>query len=158
MVKEKIIQVFERSLQRLYLEDSFLIEHESSERSIVASLKCILKESWVFSEYIIDIEYNREGSENNSKKDQNGSATTADLIIHKTRWDTVDGNLLYLEAKTYFNRTQSNQSDDIESIRYFMNKFNYQYWMFLFFWREKWDFILYFRSESGIEEFKTGNF
>lgn len=152
MNKNNIIEVFSVALDELYHQDIHLIHHQASERAIVANLACILKQSWAFNNYIIDVEYNREWVGYDPKRDQDDGATTADLIIHKTRWDTVTWNLLYLEAKTYYNNNKELEQNDINAITFFMKKFQYEYWMFLFIWENDWRFTLFTLSENWINQ------
>lgn len=136
MEKEIILNAFKVAIRELYKNDYYLIENETAERSIVSTLKCYLKETWIFNSYKIDVEYNREWENRDPKRDYNWNATTADLVIHKTRWDTIYWNLVYLESKTFYNANEYNINKDKESIICFLNKFKYEYWIFLFLWKD----------------------
>lgn len=150
MNKDNIIEVFSVALDELYRQDIYLIHHQASERAIVANLACILKQSWAFNDYIIDVEYNREWVGYDPKRDQDDGATTADLIIHKTRWDTVTWNLLYLEAKIYYNHSHELERKDKEAIEFFMNKFYYSFWVFLFLDKNHWKGEIFYREWNKI--------
>lgn len=131
-----IIKALNDALNKLYIEDNFLINNKVDEINIISTLKCYLKETWAFNEYKIDVEYNREGVNQDSKRFTNKKIKRADLIIHKTRGDTINWNLIFLEAKTYYNANEANINKDKDAIKFFLNKFKYEYWVFLFLWEQ----------------------
>jgi hypothetical protein len=110
-------------------------------------LKWYLKELSEFKKFDIDIEYNREWTWNNSKRNEINKSTTADLLIH-TRENTKIWNLLYLEAKTFYNINDRDKKEDINTIKYFISKFNYSYGMFICFFLDKVEYTLFYDQES----------
>ncbi|EKD44249.1 MAG: hypothetical protein ACD_71C00196G0003 [uncultured bacterium (gcode 4)] len=143
--KELLLKIIEEAIKSLYKNDIDLIEYKSSERNIMATLNCYLKSDKRLSDYDIDIEYNREWGNGDSKRDYNKSPNTADLLIH-TRWSNSEWNLLYLEAKTYFNITEKEKENDINTIRFCKTKFSYEYWMFICFNKENVKYELYYNQ------------
>lgn len=136
MKKEKLIELLKNWLNELYENDSSIITDGISERNVLANFKCYLQKYSDFSDYNIDVEYNREWEWNNPKRNCENNPTTADLLIH-TRHNENEWNLLYCEAKMWFNESCSNTEQDISTIKCFVNKFNYEYWIFIIFHKNK---------------------
>ena len=147
MNKNKLLENLKIAFTELYKSDLLLIKNETSERAILWCLKWYLKELSEFKKFDIDIEYNREWTWNNSKRNEINKSTTADLLIH-TRENTKIWNLLYLEAKTFYNINDRDKKEDINTIKYFISKFNYSYGMFICFFLDKVEYTLFYDQES----------
>ena len=146
MNKDNLLECLNISIKKLYENDVDLIKNKSSERCIISAFQCYLKDLEDFVSYKIDVEYNREWDWHNSKRNEKNEPTTADLLIH-TRRDKVNGNLLYLEAKTFFNISDENRTEDIDTIQYFMSKFNYSYGIFVCFYIDRVEYILFYGDD-----------
>lgn len=149
MEKKLLLQILQYWVKTLYEENHSLIKQEGAERNLLAQLMCYVKPKIKKLWYDVDVEYNREWEWNDPKKGSKNNATTADFLIH-TRTDTANWNILYLEAKTYFNISDENKKNDIDNIIHFMNKFKYKYWMFMLFEKNKVAYKLFERENGEI--------
>lgn len=132
MWKDELIQILTKWIEQIYKNDYELVKSHTAERSLVSLLACYIRSDIKKLGYHVDVEYNREWENRDSKRNYYNDPTTADLIIH-TRQNKFEWNILYLEAKTSFNIWDSNYLNDIKTIKYFIKKFNYEYWIFIVF-------------------------
>lgn len=123
---EKLLEnLIQKSLDDLYANDKYLIEHRVAERDIVHRFAHYFENHMcgtVISEYNVDCEYNRNGYE---IKQVNGSYIYPDFIVHKR--GSNEDNLLVIEFKTWWN---PNNDADINKIKYLMHPllvFHYKY-------------------------------
>lgn len=121
---QKLVKILddlvEKALDELYTKDSYLLENEVHERTIVFRfglyLQVLMDKSKKFNEYNLDFEYNRNGNDPKMLSIL-GSNVIPDLIIH--RRGSNDHNLLVVEFKTYWN---SDTRSDLEKLSGFMSK------------------------------------
>lgn len=137
--KENIEKCINRALDLLYEKDEYLIAHPGpkredhvSERGIVFRFGVYF--DWLFREsisgdYHIDTEYNRDEDEIKRSprpcKPEELQNCYPDFIVH--RRGNNDNNLLILEFKTWWNKTQD---DDRKRVRYFIDptsQYKYQF-------------------------------
>jgi hypothetical protein len=145
-MKSEIQKLINSSLDKLYLEDKYLIEHKSnnsnnknkqhvSERAIVFRFGIYLQElvyqSEYFKYYNIDMEYNRNHDDCKSLSNPKWKhGAYPDLIIHKR--GSNKSNLLVIEFKTWWNDIQSANNDDKEKLRGFKQPpYSYQHALFI---------------------------
>jgi hypothetical protein len=128
--------IIRTALDRLYKEDSYLIEHcgkkaktnnttHVSEMSIVFRFGIYLQELAKQDKYLasrnIDIEYNRNL---NDLKQQDGKNVRPDLIIHRRG---TRENLLAIEFKTYWSDKNSIENDKNRLREFLREQFSYKY-------------------------------
>ncbi len=148
-----LLIIFIKAVCKIYQNDSDLIEIGANERTITHRLGFYIEEELNNKEYNVDCEYNRDGFD--PKKNNNGNYIIPDVIIHKR---LTDKNYLAIEAKKEQNNNHeydgakeklkvlTNQNgkykyqlgifidfkkdikDAIESIIYYKNGENYDYW------------------------------
>ena len=155
---EHLDELIEIALNRLYQEDHYLIynrpnvrlsrneHHHVGERTIVFRfahyLQCLMDQSGRFSEYVIDCEYNRNGS--HVKSLPNGFPRTfPDLIIHKR--NSNDFNLLVIEFKPWWENNSDRILNDVKKLSGFTSfrpMFDYRFL--------KGYFILIERNQSDL--------
>lgn len=109
--------------------EAFLIKNDLSERCICAKfalyLQSALNNTADFSDYIVDVEYNRgmDGKDSNAKI-LYGKKIVVDLIAHRRGYDEVYGydNLICIEMKKSTNRLgcigDEQRLRDLVSLRY----------------------------------------
>lgn len=118
---EKTLELLYNNDSKLFnLDDSQQIEKHVGERAIVFRFglyfQKVLDECGMFSDYNLDCEYNRNGTDP-KKLPIIGDRIFPDLILHKR--GNNDNNLLVIEFKGWWNR---NQKYDEEKIRQLINK------------------------------------
>lgn len=129
--KEQVEALINSALDMLYTKDSYLIDnspyhnetdgiHHVGERSIVFRLahymQNIMDEYSCFENYVLDCEYNRNGTDREMLPSfTNGICP--DVIIHNR--GNNDNNLLIMEVKTYWN--SDNKRDKVR-IREFLDE------------------------------------
>jgi hypothetical protein len=105
MEREGVERHLNDALQKLMENDRYLLEVDVSERCIASRLAFYLQNE--FPEYLVDVEYNRDGDvpkrlglpeECANYRDNNGQALAVpDVIVHRRGRDSP--NLLVLELK-----------------------------------------------------------
>lgn len=125
-VEEQLLaENINKALLDLYRQDKYLIVHNSSgilshvsERGIVFRFgiyfEKYLRQSSVFNQYHIDVEYNRNYDEK-KKLPSFSNGAYPDLIVHKR--GSNEYNLLVIEFKTWWH---NNSIEDFKKIREFM--------------------------------------
>ena len=96
----------ERAISKFNLSEIYLLDKDLSERCICSKFATYLEKELIntrFSNYIVDVEYNR-GMEGNgyAKKMLFGKNMTVDIIVHKRGYDKNNGgfdNLICFEMK-----------------------------------------------------------
>ena len=121
--KQKLVKILddlvEKALDELYVKDSYLLENEVHERTIVFRfglyLQALMDKSNEFNEYNLDCEYNRNG-EDCKRLPCRPCGAVPDLIIHQR--GSNDNNLLVIEFKPYW---EPNTQEDIEKLEQFVS-------------------------------------
>ena len=155
MITQSILEGYiKQAASDLYSKDSYLIECQACERSIMYKfahyLDNLISKDPAFSGYNLDCEYNRDILDVKCI----GyclNRVYPDIIIHKR--GTNNDNLLVIECKTWWN---SNIDDDIKKINAFLSpneQYNYQFGLCLIFAENKenikwitYDKNLYYRA------------
>ena len=129
-MEETLHKMVNAALDDLYQYDSYLITHNLHEQSITFRFALYLhrrlSESQ-FSEYNLDLEYNKNGNDLKIvRSKQNGARP--DLILHKR--GNNENNILIIEFKKYHYR----RNDDSQKIKDFMDdrdQFRFRYGAFI---------------------------
>lgn len=110
-------QLVESALNELYRNDQYLLDHYVHERSIVFRfahyLQNLLNNCEIFSEFDLDVEYNRNGYRPKRIPCRRNGAKP-DVIIHKR--GSNKSNLLMIEFKTYWD---TRTSGDLKKLKEF---------------------------------------
>ena len=137
IARQDLIIALERCFKELYNNDYYLISHKPAdpssyddhlcERTIIFRfayyLQKYLEDNDLLKNLVVDCDYNRDGY---NIKSVGGfvNGTYPDLIIHQR--GNNEHNFLVIEFKTYWNR---NIQKDIDKIKGFLVKYNYNYVM-----------------------------
>ena len=104
-IQRQITECVESAINEFNRNEQYLISRDLSERCICAKFASYLDRAIAgtrFSEYTVDVEYNR-GSRGNeyAAKCLDGRNIVVDLIVHKRGYDTIRGfnNLFCIEMK-----------------------------------------------------------
>jgi hypothetical protein len=140
--QEKILEIIEASLDKLFEKDSGIIlkEYNLHERSITHRLAIYLEDHFKESDYIVDVEYNRMrnqygediiGNEIGKRLDleQYGKSINSvypDIIVHKR--DT-DNNLVEIEVKMQWKNDK--KIFDLQKINEYISQLNYNHGVYL---------------------------
>ncbi len=126
--QRRITECLEAALHDFNQHEQYLISRDLSERCICAKFASYLERSIAeseFSEYVVDVEYNR-GSKGNehAAKMLNGRNIVVDLIVHKRGYDEQRGfdNLFCIEMKKEYRRCDL--SSDKERLRILTDDFS----------------------------------
>ncbi|MGE5370716.1 MAG: hypothetical protein ACM3QZ_01895 [Solirubrobacterales bacterium] len=120
VVEEKV----EKALKMLIERDGYLLQKDSSERSITHRLAIYLEPE--FEGWNVDCEYNRNGGDKKvldalkANGNRNGRTVLPDIIIHKRG---TKQNLLVIEAK----KNDPHDAFDLEKLAYFKKQENIKY-------------------------------
>lgn len=117
-ILEKNINI---ALELVYRVDNYLIEHNAHEQTI--SSRFALHLQHLFPEWNVDVEYNRQGENFDSKADSIGNNRKPDVIIHKR--GSAGPNLAIFLIKCEWN-TKDRQADK-QVLNSLKNKHRYQY-------------------------------
>ena len=109
------------AIELVYRVDGYLIEHNAHEQAI--SSRFALHLQHLFPEWNVDVEYNRQGDNFDSKEDYVGHNRKPDVIIHKR--GSAGPNLVIFLIKCEWN-TQDRQKDEQVLIS-LKNKHRYEY-------------------------------
>ena len=108
--QKQIFDIVLKSIDNFNLNEQYLISRDVSERCICAKFANYLEKSILdsqFSEYVVDVEYNR-GSKGNeyAAKMLHGKNIVVDLIVHKRGFSEEIGfnNLICIEMKKGYKR------------------------------------------------------
>lgn len=111
--REQLKLVLFRGLQELYSRDYKNIEDGVSERNLCARLahylECIIRcheNQSLFSNYFVDVEYNRMAKGCPKKIANNQNKVVCDLLIH-SRGQQEQDNLLAIEMKKFTNQVNA---------------------------------------------------
>ena len=124
-MKQFLEQLIKKSLDDLYRNDKYLIDHKVAERDITHKFAHYFENYMQDTEiksYNVDCEYNRNGY---GIKQVNGKSVYPDFILHKR--GSNEDNLLIIEFKTWWN---PDNDADIDKIRWMMSPkliFQYKY-------------------------------
>ena len=124
-MKQFLEQLIKRSLDDLYQNDKYLIDHKVAETDITHRFAHYFENNMQgtdVAQYNVDCEYNRDGHES---KRLDGSLIYPDFILHKRGHN--DDNLLVIEFKTCWN---TDTGEDIKKIEKMMSpngRFKYRY-------------------------------
>ncbi|BCM24872.1 hypothetical protein [Methyloradius palustris] len=131
MTKQELEICINRALDKLFELDAYLLDIDSSERSMSHRLAIHLMSE--LPDYDVDCEYNRDGfdvkrlqlPERMAIVDDDIEAVTVfpDIIIHQR--GTKDRNLLVIEMKKGSSTIDS--SYDIRKLKAFLSELNYMY-------------------------------
>lgn len=124
-MKKLLENLIQKSLDNLYANDKYLIEHKVAERDITHRFAYYFENNMQntdVSSYNVDCEYNRDGY---GIKQVHGNYVYPDFILHKR--GSNEDNLLIIEFKTWWN---PNNDKDIEKIQWMMHpqlRYKYKY-------------------------------
>ena len=124
-MKKLLENLIQKSLDDLYANDKYLIEHKVAERDITHRFAYYFENNMQntdVSSYNVDCEYNRDGY---GIKQVYGNYVYPDFILHKR--GSNEDNLLIIEFKTWWN---PNNDKDIEKIQCMMHpqlRYRYKY-------------------------------
>ncbi len=115
-----------KALDELYSKDSYLLENEVHERTIVFRfglyLQALMDRSSMFNEYNLDFEYNRNG-DNPKRLPCRPRGAVPDLIVHQRGSNKY--NLLVMEFKPYW---ETDTQADLDKLKQFVSpKGEYKY-------------------------------
>lgn len=137
-MNEFIKNLIDNSIRKLVKNDSFLLVHNASERSIAHRLALYIEEDeWIYANgYQVDCEYNRVGDGVlkklhglNIKYDEYGSLVYPDIIIHKRGQGPFSDlnhpcqNFLIIEIKK--STSEVGDSDDVKKIDAYIEELGY---------------------------------
>lgn len=98
--------IVERAINRFNSSEIYLLDRDLSERCICSKFATYIEKELVntdYSDYIVDVEYNRGMTGNEyAKKMLFGRDATVDIIVHKRGYDDSNGgfdNLICFEMK-----------------------------------------------------------
>lgn len=131
---EEIRNILETAISKLNENDVYLIENDLSERCICSRLAFYIQQTLMtsrFSEYIVDVEYNRgaKGIEK-SPKVLHDKKIVVDLIVHKRGYfeDYGFDNLFCIEMKKSNNRYgYNNDKARLKDMTDYEYGYNYKY-------------------------------
>jgi hypothetical protein len=132
---EEVRQRVRVALSRLRVQDSFLIQANTNERTISHKLAEHLQEE--FSMLKVDCEYNRHGDEikrlavpndNINWDDTEAKTVFPDIIVHQRNND--NNNLLVIEVKKSSN-AQNSQLDKNKLVAFTKEPYRYSFGLFL---------------------------
>jgi hypothetical protein len=92
-----------KALEILYERDNYLLMHDANEVSISHKLACYLQ--YLFKDYDVDIEFNRNLDDPKIVHDEGDSRIIPDIIIHKRGINT--NNFIVIEIKKSNNRNKN---------------------------------------------------
>lgn len=119
--QKQIFDIVLKSIDNFNLNEQYLISRDVSERCICAKFAIYLEKSILdsqFSEYVVDVEYNRGNKGNEyAAKMLHGRKIVVDLIVHKRGYSEESGfnNLICIEMKKSYK--QSDLTSDKERLK-----------------------------------------
>lgn len=126
--QNRLLEIVNDTLQDFNEHEQYLITNDLSERCICSKLASYLEKHLYgseFSDYSVDVEYNR-GNNNNERsiKRLDNKNIVVDIIVHKRSCDTTYGfdNLVCIEMKKEYKNSDLNS--DIERLEK-MTDYNY---------------------------------
>ena len=117
-VKEKLT----KACRSLYDKELGLIRNCTHERTIASQIARYLEP--LFEGWNVDIEYNREGSEEKPKRSIDGELLLPDIVIHK-RGSKMGPNLVTVQVKGFWNK--EDRTKDEEDLRKLWSKYKYKF-------------------------------
>lgn len=124
-IQKDLLEILDKAIEKFNNKENYLLKNNLSERCICSKFAQYLdreiKEITDYSEYEVDVEYNRgfDGKDNKPKKLYDKNAVV-DLIVHKRGYDQFYGfdNLICIEMKkTNDNRGKKGIQKDRERLR-----------------------------------------
>lgn len=116
----KIRRIIEHALEILYRTEKELMNEKAHEQTISARLMLHLQH--LLPDWNVDVEYNRQGENRETKTDSNGDKRKPDIIIH--RRGPEGPNLVVILVKCEWNReSRENERTTADSIK---KEHNYQ--------------------------------
>lgn len=116
----QIKNIINQALVILYRTEKELINDKTHEQTISARLMIHLQH--LFPDWIVDVEFNRQGKNRDSKTDLKGVKRKPDIIIHKR--GPNGPNLAVILIKCEWNNEP--REKDIKVVRSIKEKHNYQ--------------------------------
>lgn len=120
MENQEIKNIIENALVILYRTEKEIIDRESHEQTISARLMLHLQH--LLPEWNIDVEFNRQGENRETKTDETGAKRKPDLIIHKR--GPAGPNLAVILVKCEWNKKR--REDDKKVVQSIKTKHEYQ--------------------------------
>lgn len=124
-MKQFLEQLIQISLDNLYQNDKYLIDHKVAERDITHRFAHYFEnnmQSTDVSSYNVDCEYNRDGY---GIKQVNGNYIYPDFILHKR--GSNEDNLLIIEFKTWWNPENNKDIEKIQCMMHPQLRYKYKY-------------------------------
>lgn len=123
---EKLLEnLIQKSLDDLYANDKYLIEHRAAERNITHRFAHYFENNMqnsIVSQLNVDCEYNRDGY---GIKQINGKNIYPDFILHKR--GSNEDNLLIIEFKTWWNPENNKDIEKIQCMMHPQLRYKYKY-------------------------------
>jgi hypothetical protein len=121
----KLKEYILHALDTLYARDAFLLEQDVGEWSIAHRLAVYLEQQ--LPGWNVDCEYNRQGSEQSTKKLTAGGAVRPDIIIHHRGRVKREHNLLAIEIKKGDVKSDKDKACEYTAAPQGNRNFQYQY-------------------------------
>lgn len=115
-----IMKEIEAALNLVYRVDGQLIDSQAHEQAISARIMIHLQH--LLPEWDVDVEYNRQGGEQDPKRDVNGDNRRPDIIVHKR--GPAGPNLAVISVKCEWNNQDRGQ--DVQILRGIKSAQGYQ--------------------------------
>lgn len=134
--------IIKKSIKELYNQDKILFNNNISEMCLVYNFakyfeKNLINTKW--SEYNIDIEYNRNCNKLKSLEFQ--KSNFPDLILHKRGSNNF--NELVIEFKKWNNRQNKTLERDRKKLKGFMREYNYKRAVLIIFDKQDYNKVIY---------------
>lgn len=117
---DEIKDVINRALMILYRTEKEIINDETHEQTISARLMYHLQH--LLPEWNVDVEFNRQGENRDSKTDESGIKRKPDIIIHKR--GPAGPNLAVILVKCEWN--SKSRANDVQIVSSIKNEHQYQ--------------------------------
>lgn len=124
-MKQFLEQLIKKSLDDLYQNDKYLIDHKVAERDITHRFAHYFENNMQgtdVSQYNVECEYNRDGY---GIKQVYGNYVYPDFILHKR--GSNEDNLLIIEFKTWWNPDNNTDIEKIQSMMHPQLRYKYKY-------------------------------
>lgn len=142
MTKKYVHAIIQKSLDKLYAEDTILMDaaYDINERTVTHRLALYLEFYFKEHGYVVDVEYNRIRGDYNSDavgnlmgkrlswqdNEQGPSYVYPDIIVHKRN---TNDNLLLIEVKMAWK--SGKKKDDLLKINEYLKKIGYRYGVYI---------------------------
>ena len=124
-MKQFLEQLIKKSLDDLYRNDKYLIDHKVAERDITHRFAHYFEnymQDTNIAEYNVGCEYNRDGY---GIKQVNGNYIYPDFILHKR--GSNEDNLLIIEFKTWWTPENNKDIKKIQCMMHPQLRYKYKY-------------------------------